>query len=314
MKFPTVKKSVVFFTKAVLGAYLIYYVARAELVSFESVTPVLISPFNLLCSFILLALTTVCMAWRMLVVAQDSSSRVSLLGMINISMIGHFFGTFLPGAVGGDVVRAWYLSKSGEQKISAATQTVVWDRIIGLAVTCLAAAFASLQLKQSAIQPTVVWKIQLITFALGFSMFGSILFFLFVAPKYKGVFQNNSRLLLIKEVPDIQLNDEPKEVYNGVWITGLVFGKSYGLGKQEAMDKLKAVGVPSRPFFYPLSSLPAYPGLEAKYSKLNPNAYDISARGINLPGALNLTETQLKFVCDGIKTVLKNHASFKKAA
>lgn len=118
----------------------------------------------------------------------------------------------------------------------------------------------------------------------------------------------------LKDVPDIQLNAEPKGVYNGVWITGLVFGKSYGLNKQDAMDKLKTVGVPSRPFFYPLSSLPAYPGQEAKYSKRNLNAYDISARGINLPGALNLTEEQIKFICEGLKAVLKNQATTKKAA
>ncbi len=119
---------------------------------------------------------------------------------------------------------------------------------------------------------------------------------------------------LLKDVPDIQLNAEPKGVYNGAWIAGLVFGKSYGLNKLDAMEKLKAVGVPSRPFFYPLSSLPAYPNQETKYSKQNVNAYDISARGINLPGALNLTKDQMEFVCEGIKKVLKAQSQAKKAA
>ena len=40
-------------------------------------------------------------------------------------------------------------------------------------------------------------------------------------------------------------------------------------------------GVPARPFFYPLSSLPAYPGAEAKYREKNPRAYDISSSAIN---------------------------------
>jgi perosamine synthetase len=105
-------------------------------------------------------------------------------------------------------------------------------------------------------------------------------------------------------VDDIQLNAEPEGVYNSVWITGLIFGKSHNLTKQDAITKLAEIGIPARPFFYPLSSLPAYPECEERYRPLNPQAYDISARGINLPGALNLTEDQIDAVCDGIKTVV----------
>lgn len=105
-------------------------------------------------------------------------------------------------------------------------------------------------------------------------------------------------------IPDIQLNAEPEGVVNSVWITALVFGKSHGLSKTEAMAKLLALGLPSRPFFYPLSSLPAYPGMEGIYRPRNPRAYDISARGINLPGALNLDEEQIDAVCQGIRSIL----------
>jgi perosamine synthetase len=108
----------------------------------------------------------------------------------------------------------------------------------------------------------------------------------------------------LADVEDIELNAEPEGVYNSVWITGLVFGKSHNMSKLDAMAKLTEIGIPSRPFFYPLSSLPAYPGYEERYRPLNPQAYDISARGINLPGALNLTEDQIDAVCDGIKKVI----------
>jgi perosamine synthetase len=76
------------------------------------------------------------------------------------------------------------------------------------------------------------------------------------------------------------------------------------LTKPEAIARLEAMGVPSRPFFYPLSHLPAFPGMEAIYKERNPVAYDISSRGINLPGAMNLTEDQLDFVCDGVRRLL----------
>jgi perosamine synthetase len=108
----------------------------------------------------------------------------------------------------------------------------------------------------------------------------------------------------LADIPDIQLNPEPEGGVNGAWITGLVFGKSHRLSKQDAIDRLAALGIPARPFFYPLSSLPAYPGFKARYASRNPNAYDISNRGINLPGALNLDESQVDFVCLGIRKIL----------
>lgn len=105
-------------------------------------------------------------------------------------------------------------------------------------------------------------------------------------------------------IEDIELNPEPAGVYNSVWITTLVFGKSHRLNKRDAMEKLQTLGLPTRPCFYPLSSLPAYPGCETRFRPLNPRAYDICDRAISLPGALNLTIDQIDAVCDGIKTIL----------
>jgi perosamine synthetase len=108
----------------------------------------------------------------------------------------------------------------------------------------------------------------------------------------------------LAETEDLEFNAEPAHIFNSVWITGLVFGNSHKLTKQDAMARLEKLGIPSRPFFYPLSSLPAFPGYEALYKESNRRAYDISSRGINLPGALNLTEDQIDAVADGIKTIL----------
>lgn len=108
----------------------------------------------------------------------------------------------------------------------------------------------------------------------------------------------------MSDLADIELNAEPEDGFNSVWITALLIGRSYGLNKLEAIDKLKDLGLPARPFFYPLSSLPAYPGQEAVYRPRNPQAYDICARGINLPGALIITEEQIDAMCAGIHRIL----------
>src|SRR5690348_2744825 len=105
-------------------------------------------------------------------------------------------------------------------------------------------------------------------------------------------------------IPDLQLNPEPAHVFNGVWAPALVFGKSHGITRDDALRELPRMGLPARPFFYPLSSLPAFPGREDEGRKNNPVAYDVSARGINLPCALNLTECDLDRVSQGIQRLL----------
>jgi perosamine synthetase len=108
----------------------------------------------------------------------------------------------------------------------------------------------------------------------------------------------------LRDVEDIELNPEPEGGINGAWITALLFGKSHHITKQEAITRLAELGIPARPFFYPLSSLPAYPDCREQYEPRNPLAYDICSRGINLPGAANLTEDQMFRVCEGIQTIL----------
>ena len=107
----------------------------------------------------------------------------------------------------------------------------------------------------------------------------------------------------LSDIEDLQFNSEPEGGFNSVWITGMLVGKRHRMDKLETIRRLKQQGVPARPFFYPLSSLPAYPGMESAFRPRNPVAYDICSRGVNLPGALNLTEGQLDFVCDGVRRV-----------
>ena len=108
----------------------------------------------------------------------------------------------------------------------------------------------------------------------------------------------------LADIADIKLNPEPEYVTNGVWATALVFGRSHGVTRDIALEELPKLGLPARPFFYPLSSLPAYPGREAEGRANNPVAYDTSEHGINLPCALNLTDANLDTVSQGIHRFL----------
>lgn len=108
----------------------------------------------------------------------------------------------------------------------------------------------------------------------------------------------------LKDIEDLQFNNEPVYVVNGAWATTIVFGKSHKVTKLDVMRGMEERGLPSRPFFYPLSSLPAYPGLKEKYEARNTQAYDISMRGINLSCAMNLTDEQIDIQCNAIRQIL----------
>ena len=68
-------------------------------------------------------------------------------------------------------------------------------------------------------------------------------------------------------------------------------------------NKLSEQGLPSRPFFYPLSSLPAY-NQKKEYASKNLVSYSISKKGINLPCALNITDDQIHQYCEVLKKII----------
>jgi len=108
----------------------------------------------------------------------------------------------------------------------------------------------------------------------------------------------------LADVPGLHLNDEPEYVYNGCWSATVVWDESYGRKKAEVMAGIEARGLLARPFFYPLSMQPAFPGAEKIYRKRNPVAYDISERGVNLPSPLNITEEQIAKYCSVFRNAL----------
>jgi len=106
---------------------------------------------------------------------------------------------------------------------------------------------------------------------------------------------------------NLQINPDSDDVYNSAWCSTIVLGANYNYKKASLMSALQAEQIPSRPFFYPLST---QPGIQEKLggnvdlSKKNPTAFAISDRGINLPSALNLTDSQLDHVCTVLEKLL----------
>ena len=108
----------------------------------------------------------------------------------------------------------------------------------------------------------------------------------------------------MQDISDIQLNLETENVYNGAWATSIVFGEKYSINSLDLIDALAKLGIPSRPFFYPLSSQPAYRDYTNNSDKKNPVSYNVFKRGITMASHYNLTNSQIEYICSCIKKII----------
>lgn len=72
--------------------------------------------------------------FRWLVLLRAQRIKINYLPALKLHLLGLFYNNCLPGAIGGDVLRAWYVTMHTEKKIEAALSVVV-DRVIGLSCT-----------------------------------------------------------------------------------------------------------------------------------------------------------------------------------
>jgi perosamine synthetase len=66
--------------------------------------------------------------------------------------------------------------------------------------------------------------------------------------------------------------------------------------------KLAEIGVETRPFFFPLHTLPMYRDLVK--GKSFPVAEHLATKGLNLPSSATLSKEDIDFICDSIIKIL----------
>src|SRR6266498_2353426 len=107
-------------------------------------------------------------------------------------------------------------------------------------------------------------------------------------------------------IDGITLNAEPAGTLNTYWMVTVVLDPKFGLNKMQLMERLSQHGMDTRPFFHPLSSIPAYE--DSKQARIarerNTVVYRISPYAINLPSALSLGRDDIQYVCNTIKEIL----------
>jgi perosamine synthetase len=113
----------------------------------------------------------------------------------------------------------------------------------------------------------------------------------------------------LEDFDGVMLNYEPENTKNTYWMITIVWDETYDLLKTELLSRLNERNMDCRPFFFPLSSIPAYEDLEQAYVARARNhvSYRISPKSINLPSALNLSKEDIGQVCHALKDILGAH-------
>lgn len=113
--------------------------------------------------------------------------------------------------------------------------------------------------------------------------------------------------LELTNIEGIALNHETPDIKNTYWMVTVLFDEKLGVKKDMLMSLMTEKAIDCRPFFHPLSSLPAYQKVEQarQAQQRNKNAYKLSPYGINLPSGLNITKEKVGYVCVAVKDILQ---------
>jgi len=109
--------------------------------------------------------------------------------------------------------------------------------------------------------------------------------------------RDNAKLYnsLLKDVAGVTLPVEEGYAKNVYWMYSIILDKPYALTRNELMAQLTKNNIESRPFFYPMHTMPSH-----KTKQKLPVSEYLSKHGINLPSSVKLKRGDIKRICDVI--------------
>lgn len=116
----------------------------------------------------------------------------------------------------------------------------------------------------------------------------------FIEIKRKNAFLYNS---ILKDYTKIITPPEKKWAKNTYWLYSILIKNT---NINYLIKKLKEKNIDSRRFFYPINVLPPYrQNGDFKVSNM------LSKRGISLPSSVNLTEKEIRYICDTLLEIIR---------
>jgi uncharacterized protein (TIRG00374 family) len=115
--------------KTLLGLGLVVWVLKGKMVDFSLLKNLILNPLNLLVALLFLGASAFLCTSRWLILVRGQGLQLSFRDLFSLNMIGNFFNTFMPGSVGGDLIKAWYIAGKQPGKRTEAVFTVLLDRV-----------------------------------------------------------------------------------------------------------------------------------------------------------------------------------------
>ncbi len=121
-------------------------------------------------------------------------------------------------------------------------------------------------------------------------------------PRKRRIFDRYSELL--SGVEGLQLPVAATDYATNInWVFGVVITDDVAFDADEAMRRLAAMGVGTRPFFWPMHEQPVFRSMGMFEGESHPAAERIARRGFYLPSGLALTDEQMLRVSEAVKEV-----------
>jgi perosamine synthetase len=101
---------------------------------------------------------------------------------------------------------------------------------------------------------------------------------------------------LLRNVEGVTLPPEAPWATNVYWMYSVLVDPEFGMSRDDLMAFLKERRIDSRPFFYPLHTLPPF-----NHNEYLPVSEKLGTQGINLPSAVTLTPGEINRICTAIR-------------
>jgi uncharacterized protein (TIRG00374 family) len=132
--------------------------------------------------------------WKLFV---NLVTKAPTLKIVKLNLVGYFFNFFIPGGVGGDIVKALELSKDKSTTRSAALSTVMSDRIFGL-FAMVTLTFSFLSIEYVIDREVYILKFLILSAILFFGITLALLFLPFALLRISNILSTKSSKVLIK--------------------------------------------------------------------------------------------------------------------
>lgn len=151
------KRHVPLVLKVCFAAGILTWLARGGKLNFAEIGGALSRPLDLTVILLVIYLQIAVTAWRWKLLLQAQGFEIGLRQAFRLNMIGSLFNMVIPGSVGGDVMKAYYVARGEVGRKTEVVATILLDRIVGvMGLLVLAAVVALWNLRSAAAHPALM--------------------------------------------------------------------------------------------------------------------------------------------------------------